>query len=135
MSNSIKITKCDNELYILAVATGTNADPNNLSNQLCHIQSGGNQVVDVTINIEEGNYVQPATLNGVFHPLYINSQVKLPKGDYNILAVGIDWGGGRDIEGKINNGESFGTNGYTPGHEIGVYQVNDGRVLGKIAVN
>ena len=134
--NNIKVTKCDNEVYILAVAAGPESERNYLSNQLCHIQSGGGQEVDVTINIEEGIYEQPATFNSPFRPLNITSEVRLPKGDYNILAVGIDWGGGRDIDIKINNGKPYGTHGYQPGpYKVGVYQVNEGRSLGKITVN
>jgi hypothetical protein len=65
----------------------------------------------------------------------IHSKVKLPKGVYNILAVAIDWGGGRNIGVKINSGKLFGTDGYKSGpFDVGVYQVNEGKVLGKITV-
>tara|TARA_B110000091_G_C13501972_1_gene344738 strand:+ start:108 stop:518 length:411 start_codon:yes stop_codon:yes gene_type:complete len=134
--NTINVSACDNELYIVAVLLKSSKEStDNLSNQLCHIQSGGNNKVAVKIDIEVGNYEQYPTYNGVTKPLNIHSKVKLPKGVYNILAVAIDWGGGRNIGVKINSGKLFGTDGYKSGpFDVGVYQVNEGKVLGKITV-
>jgi chemotaxis response regulator CheB len=63
-TTKIRVTACDNELYILA------SNPFGTS-QLCHLKSGQNKPVDYTIF----------------------PQSILPQGAYTLILVGINWGG------------------------------------------
>jgi hypothetical protein len=64
-TNSIQVTACDNELYLIAI------NPNDQgSAELLHYVSGYNQPVNVTI--------YPGAV--------------LPTGTYTLVAVGINWG-------------------------------------------
>jgi hypothetical protein len=60
----IKVTALDNECYILA-STPTG------SSEVCHLKSGGNNPVDYT--------VVPQSI--------------LPPGDYDLVIIGVNWGG------------------------------------------
>lgn len=64
MPTAVKVTACDNELYILASQW-------NGSSELLHIKSGNNDPVNSTFNLES----------------------VLPKGTWQITMVGINWGG------------------------------------------
>ncbi|QWP75776.1 hypothetical protein J5226_19515 [Lysobacter sp. K5869] len=64
MKTAIKISQCDNELYIIA-STGAGAS------EVCHISSGYNDPVAYAVN-----------LNSI-----------LPPGKYDLTLVGINWGG------------------------------------------
>ncbi len=86
MSNQIHISASDNEMYIIAYNW-------NGSYELAHVQSGNNNVVDLTITIEAGKYRKLGTFNGVNKPLSHKRNLKLPAGDYTLAAVCINWGG------------------------------------------
>jgi len=135
MSNLINISRCDNELYIIAIGGAPG-----FSYQLCHVLSGGNNLVDVTANLSKGEYAQPITYNGATKPLQETYNVSLPKGTYSILAVGIDWGGGTQANFSItSNGatEEFGTGQYNPGPTVtpSVFWTNKGEVLKEITIS
>lgn len=98
MSNpNIKVTACDNELYILAVPSG-NAN----SYVLGHIKSGYNYGVDVTIDLPSGAYAGPALLNGLGGALNKTISVPLGVGTYSIIIVGINWGGPANFDVNVN---------------------------------
>ena len=82
-SNSIKIDAFDNELYIIAY---------NLKNrfQLCHLKNGDFLKKSMTINICEGGYWQPETIDLSYSIAAENELVTLPRGDYNIIAIAIN---------------------------------------------
>lgn len=89
MSNSIKITACDNQLIVLALQWGE-------SYEICNIKSGNNNAVEVPINIIAGNYSGPVKLNGVnkaLEPADVKEPVSLPPGEYVLVYAGINWGG------------------------------------------
>lgn len=88
MSNTIKISACDNELYLIAYKTdGSN------SYQLAHLKSGNNNEVDVTIEVECGDYQDISTFNGINDAIKKTYSVKLPVGTYKIVAASLNWGG------------------------------------------
>ena len=96
--NTIKITDCDNQLILLALqANGTS------SYEICNIQSGNNNPVDVQIQIISGNYDKPVVANGVNKPLNAKHQVTLPKGEYKLVYAGVNWGGPYDFKFKFND--------------------------------
>ncbi|QQP99468.1 hypothetical protein [Lysobacter enzymogenes] len=64
MTTSVNITKCDNELYVIAT-TGAG------TSEICHITSG---------------YFDP-----VAYQVKLNSI--LPAGSYDLTLIGINWGG------------------------------------------
>lgn len=96
-SNTIHITASDNELYVLAYQWGA-------SYQLAHIQSGNGNAVNVTVNINQGAYTEPAVQNGVNGPLNSTYSVNLPSGDYELVAVGVNWGGPWSFALNVNGG-------------------------------
>ena len=96
-SNTVRITASDNELYVLAYQWGA-------SYQLAHIQSGNSNTVNVTVNINQGAYTEPAVQNGVNGPLNTTYSVNLPSGDYELVAVGVNWGGPWSFALSVNGG-------------------------------
>ena len=86
MTHTITISKCDNELYLVACNSSG-------SYQLAHIQSGNRNAVNVVVTISPGSYVEPPTYNGVGGPLNESYGVSVPSGDYQLVAFGVDWGG------------------------------------------
>lgn len=107
MANAtIDVTACDNELYLIAVNSPSGGGPNQ-SFQLLHIESGNGNSVNVTATVSPGTYVEPATLDGVDQPLGPSSDytVSLPAGSYNLVAVGINWGGPQNFSFTLNDGE------------------------------
>lgn len=86
MSNNIQITKCDNELIVLALQ-------GNQSYELCNIKSGNNNSVIVHIDIDQGEYTGAVKLNGVNGPLNAEKRVALPAGEYTLVYAGVNWGG------------------------------------------
>jgi hypothetical protein len=86
MPNVINVTACDNELIILAYQESA-------SYELCRILSGNFNTVAVTLNIQEGQYVDYPTINGVNNPINETKSVTIPAGEYQLLLLGIDWGG------------------------------------------
>lgn len=63
-TTQIQVTACDNELYIIAATPG-------MSSEICHLKSGYGNPVNYT--------VKPQSI--------------LPPGPYNLIIVGINWGG------------------------------------------
>ena len=49
--------------------------------------------MDVTINIQTGQYTGPQVINGVNNPLNATLDAYLSAGTYSLLLLGIDWGG------------------------------------------
>lgn len=99
MSNTIKISKCDNQLFLVAV----NAQDSFL---IAEIKSGYNQPVDISLEIEEGDYSGAFTAFGVRSPLRKNGSVSVPKGDYSLVYMGLNWGGPYNFDLNFN-GETF----------------------------
>ncbi|HEX8525800.1 MAG TPA: hypothetical protein VF689_02360 [Allosphingosinicella sp.] len=80
MPTPVKITACDNELYILATQ-GLG------SSELIHVKSGFNN---------------PVTDQFVLESI-------LPKGTWQITMIGINWGGPWNFKVKIGTGPTYGT--------------------------
>lgn len=85
-TNTVSVTACDNELIVMAYQWGG-------SFELFRILSGNNQAVDVSAAIVSGPYQGSQILNGVNQPLNQDITVTLPSGTYQMLFLGIDWGG------------------------------------------
>ena len=96
MSNTITVTKCDNELIVLAFQWGA-------SFELCRILSGNNQPVNVTLNITPGAYQGSIVLDGVNQPLSQTISQFLTAGAYSLQLIGIDWGGPAEFTVNVNN--------------------------------
>jgi hypothetical protein len=96
MSNTITVSKCDNELVVLAYQWGA-------SFELCRILSGNTQPVNVTLNILPGPYTGTIVLNGVNQPLSQTITQNLAGGTYSILLLGIDWGGPAEFTVNLND--------------------------------
>lgn len=87
MENFIQISAVDNQLLLYA-HTG------HFSYEICNIQSGNGAEVSVQIQLEAGEYVQPATIyGGEGGPIQSYSTLCLPQGDYQLFGIGISWGG------------------------------------------
>ena len=95
MSNVIHVTACDNELIILAFNW-------NVSYELCRIESGNNNPVDVTIGLVPNAYVGPVNLSGITNPLKDTVTVAIPAGAYTIQVVGVNWGGPTSFKATLN---------------------------------
>lgn len=100
MSNTVKITACDNEL--LLIASNWNG-----SLMLATIKSGNERVVDFTIDIVEGATTTPLNLNGLGKDLTAPQSVALPAGDYRLNIVGINWGGPAAFEVQLNENPAY----------------------------
>ncbi|MCE7995165.1 MAG: hypothetical protein HEP71_24515 [Roseivirga sp.] len=108
-NNTITITECDNQLALYAV----NMDNLNSSVQICDIQSGYNNKVDVQINLVAGSTASDTiNLNGVNGPLTPGAQdFALPAGNYALVYTGLNWGGPTQF--------AFDFNTYTPHLPVG----------------
>lgn len=95
MPSTIKITKCDNELILVAYQFGG-------SYEICHILSGNNQAVNVTLELKPGQFTGGLLLNGVTTPLRGTFVVPLDAGKYTLAAVGINWGGPQQFAFRLN---------------------------------
>ena len=96
MSNTLKITQCDNELMVLAV----NAS---FSFLICDIQSGNNNSVNVGIDIQSGSYTKAFSANGVNNLINDPSEVvTIPSGTYSLIYVGLNWGGPYNFDIEFN---------------------------------
>jgi hypothetical protein len=84
--NTLTVTACDNELIVLAYQWGA-------SFELCRILSGNSHKVNVTLNIQSGQYTGPQVLNGVNNNLTATPDAYLSPGTYSLLLLGVDWGG------------------------------------------
>lgn len=95
MSNTITISACDNELIVLAFQTTG-------SYQLLDLQSGNSNAVKVTLTIQEGTYSGSLSYNGVNQGLSENLTQNLPSGTYELLLLGINWGGPTQFTVEVN---------------------------------
>jgi len=97
MENVIKITKCDNQLTIVAVSSDQKT-----VYQL--VQAGGGSAVEViNVALEEGEYVLP-------RPILNKSEdtvVKLPADTYTIYYTGLNLGGDYNFEFTLNGPEPY----------------------------
>jgi hypothetical protein len=99
MSNKLNITKCDNELILIAYQNGA-------SFQLGRILSGNSNSLDITLEINPGAYQGGAFVNGVNHVIEPSTHfLNLAQGDYQLVAVGIDWGGPSEFNFTFNGNE------------------------------
>jgi hypothetical protein len=99
MTNTIKITKCDNQLILLALTEDTSS-----SYEICDIKSGCGNIVDLTINIDEGKYDGPIQFD-ISTPnkrLDKTSRVNLPKGNYILVYAGVNCGGPYNFHFSLN---------------------------------
>lgn len=103
MTNSINITKCDNQLILVAV----NNDNTNETVEICNIVSGNTNTVNVTIEIEEGTSVETVRLNGLQQNLSGTHKIQMPKGNYSLVYAGINWGGPYNFEFNLNGGRPY----------------------------
>jgi hypothetical protein len=94
-SNTIKISKCDNQLVMYAVSE-------NASYQICNIQSGYNNPVDVTIALSAGPVGTTVEANGVTQPLNVSGAFTLPAGQYSLVYTGLNWGGPYNFDFEFN---------------------------------
>ena len=102
MSNTIKITSCDNEFYLIAYEkSGKN------SYQLAHIKSGYNYGVDVTVTVESGDYTDIQSINGLSGSINKSYTTYLPVGTYVVVAVCVNWGGPWAYSYNLNDGQSY----------------------------
>jgi len=99
-TNSINITKCDNQLIIIAV----NNDNTNETVEICNIKSGNYNSVDVTIDIVESTSPtnETITLDGLQQDLSGIYTVTVPAGNYSLIYSGINWGGPYNFEFTFN---------------------------------
>jgi hypothetical protein len=100
VSNTIRITACDNEVFLIAYQSGG-------SYVLAHLNSGYNFPVDVTVTILSGDYSQVPTLNGQSGALKESYTVYLPEGTYTVVAVCVNWGGPWAYAYQLNNGPLY----------------------------
>ncbi|WP_374338341.1 hypothetical protein [Leeia sp.] len=84
--NMIRITACDNQLLLVAYQWGA-------SFVIGNINSGNSQPVNVALPLVAGQYQGGLQLNGVNSPLSGSYPVTLAPGQYQLVAIGIDWGG------------------------------------------
>ena len=92
-NNVLKITKCDNQLIMFAVA------PGGVMYQI--VRAGSGPFVDIEISLIKGDYVQPQP---IFNPTTPQkTDVALPAGTYTIYYTGFNSGGPYNFEFKLNN--------------------------------
>ncbi|MCU0421977.1 MAG: hypothetical protein MUC81_04120 [Bacteroidia bacterium] len=83
---TITVTQCDNELVLTAYQWGA-------SFIICRILSGNTNPVNITINLTNGQYQGPLVLDGITTELKGTYNVALAAGTYDVVGVGINWGG------------------------------------------
>jgi hypothetical protein len=94
-TQTINVTACDNELMLTAyTATG--------SYTICRILSASGLSVSVTINIYAGQYQGALLLDGTISALSDTYSVALDTGEYNLVGVGINWGGPTGYAASLN---------------------------------
>jgi hypothetical protein len=96
MSNIIHVTACDNELIILVYQWGG-------TREICRILSGNNNLVDVSIEIVAGEYEGTRVLHGIDKPLQESIVTGLVPGEYQLLLLGVDWGGPQAFSAIVND--------------------------------
>lgn len=92
MSNvSIQVTACDNELFIIAGKTEK-------SFLMANIKSGNNKIVNLVLNIENGQFGGTQNVGNPSHNIGTATDpevrtVYIPEGTYSLIVLGADWGG------------------------------------------
>ncbi|SNR17286.1 hypothetical protein [Tenacibaculum jejuense] len=102
MDNIINVSKCDNQLIIIAV----NNSNENETVEICNIKSGNFNKVNVNIKIEDSgsnNIPEPIKLNGLEQDLSGTYTIKVPSGDYSLIYSGINWGGPYNFQFTFND--------------------------------
>lgn len=92
-TNVLKITKCDNQLIMFAVAE------DQMMYQIARVGSG--PFVDIEISLVEGAYDQPQPIYNP-GPAINKSNVALPRGTYTIYYTGFNAGGPYNFEFTLN---------------------------------
>ncbi|MFT6499934.1 MAG: hypothetical protein ACJASQ_000041 [Crocinitomicaceae bacterium] len=97
MKNVINITKCDNELTIVAVSSDRLR-----SYQIARVGSGPG--VDITLVLEKGTFVEPKPfMNSTGNtPPPSSAIVSLPADTYSIYYTGLNFGGPYNFEFTLN---------------------------------
>ncbi|WP_406850177.1 hypothetical protein, partial [Chromobacterium phragmitis] len=95
MANTIHITASDNQVILTAYVWGN-------SYQIADIKSGNSNPVNVTINLKQGQYTGPLSLDGVDTPLSGTYNVYLAPGQYTLVGTGINWGGPQSFAVSLN---------------------------------
>jgi hypothetical protein len=106
MNNTIKISACDNEIFLTAIF----ADQTD-SYLLANVKSGYNYPVDVTINVESGVYKPITASNGQNGALEELRTVYLPEGNYEIFISCINWGVVWGYKYNLNGGSDYSDKG------------------------
>lgn len=91
MSNLINITKCDNELVLIAYQGGA-------SFELARVLSGNGNTIDLKLDIDAGRYKKGVDADGINHSIVTKDKVSLKPGKYSLAVVGVNWGGPSDFE-------------------------------------
>lgn len=102
MSNTINISACDNELFLIAYPN-SGAD----SYTLAHVKSGYNYGVAVAITILSGDYTAVQEINGLNGAVNNAYTAYLPEGTYTIVAVCVNWGGPWAYSYNLNGGPNY----------------------------
>jgi hypothetical protein len=89
MTISIKVTACDNELFLIA---GTKEK----SYLLANIKSGNNKTVDYTLDVENGQFGGTKNVGEANHSIHEKNTTYIPPGTYNLIILGADWGGNQE---------------------------------------
>lgn len=91
MTNTLNIKKADNQLILIAYQWSK-------SYEICNVKYAGD--MDLKIDIKEGEYTGPVKVKGTVpsNPQTVN----LPKGDYTLVYVGLNWGGPYNFEFEFN---------------------------------
>jgi hypothetical protein len=97
-SNTITISKCDNQLVMYAINLDTSAQ----SYQICNIQSGNSNAVEVSIALNAGAVGKTVELNGVISPLSETAEFTLPAGKYALVYTGLNWGAAYQFDFEFN---------------------------------
>jgi len=97
-ANQIDITKCDNQLLLFAI----NSQDNNATYEICNIQSGNNNSVNVQIQLAAGAFSGTYRVNGLNTQLSESVTVKLPPGQYSLIYAGLNWGGPYNFQFSFN---------------------------------
>ncbi|WP_299712077.1 hypothetical protein [uncultured Tenacibaculum sp.] len=100
MTNTINITKCDNQLILIAV----NNDNTNETVEICNIKSGNNNSVNVTINLKDSSSAsETIRLNGLQQNLDQTLNFEMPQGNYSLIYMGVNWGGPYNFQFSFND--------------------------------
>lgn len=102
-SNTINVTKCDNQLILVAMGNWN-------AYTICSIKSGYHWPVNVTLNIKAGPApTEILDLDGIKagkDGLHVHQDITLPidmdNGNYQLVAIGVEWGGDKAFSFTFN---------------------------------